>query len=107
MPENTKIEHVGEAIKARRVALGLTQTELCKRLGWNEKSISTISQIENGSNTNLTVESLRRFAQALDFLVSDLVHGLSTDAFVTPQEAIPTPPVRPASAEVTAQEVSP
>ncbi|GAA3997295.1 hypothetical protein GCM10022631_04810 [Deinococcus rubellus] len=92
MPENTKIEHVGEAIKARRTVLGLTQTELCKRLGWNQKSISTISQIENGSNTNLTLESLRRFAQALDFSVSDLVHGLSTDLQV--QEAAPTA-VRP------------
>ena len=79
MPETKKIEHVGEAIKARRVALGLTQVELCERLGWNPSSISTISQMENGSNTNLTIESLRRFAHALNFEVSDLVHGLSTD----------------------------
>lgn len=88
MPNIQKIEHVGEVIKSRRRALGLTQTDLCERLGWSPSSISTISQIENGANTNLTVDSLRRFAQALDFAVSDLVHGLSTDLAAT-QEVNP------------------
>ena len=46
MPENHEHKHVGEAIKARRLALGLTQPELCRRLGWEEQSISAISQIE-------------------------------------------------------------
>ena len=69
--------HAGECIKARRVALGLTQDELCDRLGWDRRRISNISQIETGARANLTVESLCLFAHALNCSASDLILGLS------------------------------
>lgn len=79
MTEEQKYSHVGEAIKARRVALGLTQEDLCDRLGWDKRRISDVSQIETGARANLTVDRLRAFARALDSSVSDLVHGLSLE----------------------------
>lgn len=79
MPNPTEFAHVGEAIKARRNALGLTQKQLCVRLGWDENRISDVSQIETGFRANLTIERLSVFARALDCSVSELVHGLSTD----------------------------
>lgn len=77
MATETERRHVGEAIKARRSTLQLTQAELCERLGWDRRRISDISQIESGERANLTVESLRLFAAALNFSVADLVDGLS------------------------------
>lgn len=79
MPEHNEYRHIGEAIKARRLALGLTQPQLCVRLGWDEKRATDISQIETGFRANLTVDRLRAFAAALNMSVSELVHGLSTD----------------------------
>ena len=79
MPNDTEYAHVGGAIKAHREALGLTQKQLCVRLGWDERRAADISQIESGFRANLTVESLRVFASALNCSVADLVHGLSTD----------------------------
>ncbi|MFC4426286.1 helix-turn-helix domain-containing protein [Deinococcus navajonensis] len=80
MTEALTYAHVGEAIKARRMALGLTQEDLCERLGWDKRRISDVSQIETGSRANLTIDRLRTFARALNFSVSDLVHGLSAES---------------------------
>lgn len=85
MTEVPKFAHVGEAIKARRVALGLTQEDLCERLGWDKRRISDVSQIETGARANLTIDRLRGFARALDSSVSDLVHGLSSETVAVGQ----------------------
>lgn len=65
--------HIGEAIRARREQLGLTQKELCQRLDWKDSRVSEISDIENGKNTNLTLERLDAFAGALNCHAGDLV----------------------------------
>jgi len=52
-----------ENIKRRRLELGLTQLDLAKRLGYNDKS--TIAKIEKG-NTDLSVSKLISFAKALN-----------------------------------------
>ena len=77
--------HVGECIKARRTALDLTQEALCDRLGWNRRRIGDISQIETGVRANLTVDSLRAFARAMNCSVAELVLGLSIETAVSAQ----------------------
>lgn len=72
--------HIGEAIRARREMLGLTQKELCQRLGWKESRKSELSDIENGKNTNLTLDRIEAFATALSCHAGDLVFMLKTES---------------------------
>lgn len=60
----------GERIKQRRIALGLSQTELARRAGYADKS--GISKIESGDR-DLTPAKLERFAEALGCTPSDLL----------------------------------
>ena len=62
-------ESIGEKIKNRRIALGLSQTELARRAGYADKS--GISKIESGDR-GLTPEKIELFARALDMNPSDL-----------------------------------
>lgn len=71
--------HVGEAIRARRDQLGLTQEELCTRLEWKLSRVSEISEIEQGRNVNLTLRRLSSFAKALNCHTADLVLMLNAD----------------------------
>ena len=71
--------HIGEAIRARRETLGLTQKDLCQRLGWKQSRVSELSEIENGKNTNLTLDRIEAFAEALNCHAGDLVFMLKTD----------------------------
>lgn len=57
------MEYAGEKIKERRLALGMTQTELAAAAGYADKGM--ISRIESGKVT-LTEDRIRALAVALD-----------------------------------------
>lgn len=66
-------------VKAVREALGMTTAQLAKRLGVSQPRVVTLEQAE--AKGAITVESLRRAAQALDcHLVYALVPRQSFDA---------------------------
>jgi len=54
---------VGEMIKHQRELLGLSQDELAKRMGYKDRS--SISKIEKGSDKNLPLEVVQKFAEVL------------------------------------------
>lgn len=54
---------IGDRIRERRKALGLTQTELAQRLGLTSKA--AISTVENNKE-DMTTERIRKYAEALD-----------------------------------------
>ena len=62
--------NIGEIIKERRKAKGLNQTELAEKSGITQK---TVSFLESGKSDNITIDSLRGIAKALDCLVVDLL----------------------------------
>lgn len=53
----------GDRIRKRREELGMTQTELAKKIGYS--SYSTIAKIESGDN-NLKQSKIKSFADALE-----------------------------------------
>ena len=59
-----------ENIRARRVALNMTQQELAKKLGY--KSTSTIAKIESGEN-DIPQAKIAAFAGALDTTPAELM----------------------------------
>ena len=61
---------IGERIKQRRKELGLTQTELAKRMGLTSKT--TICKAET-SDFNPTMDRVREFAKALETTPSYLM----------------------------------
>lgn len=54
---------IGDRIRERRKALGLTQTELAQRLGLTSKA--AISTVENNKE-DMTTERIRKYAAALN-----------------------------------------
>ncbi len=71
--------HLGEAIRARREVLGLTQEELCERLGWAASRKTELSAIENGRGADLKFSRICAFAAALSLPVSEFVIYLTTN----------------------------
>lgn len=61
---------IGERIKEIRLMRGLTQTELGERLGIVK---SAICQVERGAETNLTIDRIKAFADALGCSLFDLL----------------------------------
>lgn len=61
---------IGKRIKERRLELGLTQTELAQRLGYNSKV--SVCKVESGYD-NLTSDRIAKFAQALNCDPGDLM----------------------------------
>ena len=59
-----------ENIRARRIALNMTQQELAKKLGY--KSTSTIAKIESGEN-DIPQAKIAAFASALDTTPAELM----------------------------------
>lgn len=53
---------IGKRIKQRRVALGITQDDLAKKIGYTDRS--SIAKIENGE-ASFTIERLNLMAAAL------------------------------------------
>ena len=54
---------IGEKIKAQRELIGLSQDELAKKMGYKDRS--SISKIEKGSDKNLPLEVVQKFAEVL------------------------------------------
>ncbi len=60
---------IGQRIKARRIALGLTQDELARRLGYKTKD--AISKIET-RDSDMKINTIDKFAHALNCSVEYL-----------------------------------
>lgn len=63
MAEKTNSQMLGERIKSRREALGMSQEELAKKVGYTSRT--TIVKIEKGEN-NLRQTKIVEFAKALE-----------------------------------------
>lgn len=61
---------IGERIKNRRLELGMSQSELAKRIGCNAKS--SISKLETQGD-NITTDRIKRVAAALNCSEADLM----------------------------------
>lgn len=78
---------IGQRIKQVREALGMTQAELARRMGYSARS--TINRIENGSQA-FPMKKLDKFAQVLDvtpaylagFTQEDIPDGLNKELFL-------------------------
>lgn len=78
---------IGQRIKQVREALGMTQAELARRMGYSARS--TINRIENGSQA-FPMKKLDKFAQVLDvnpaylagFTEADIPDGLNKELFL-------------------------
>ena len=67
---NKKINSIAQNIKAARKKLGLSQDKLSKLA---EVAYNTVVKIESGENSNPTIETLRKIADALKVGVDDLI----------------------------------
>ena len=63
------IEAIGKLIKERRIAWGITQTDLAFEANISQP---TLSEIERGQMPNVSFEALMRVAFALNFDISDI-----------------------------------
>jgi DNA-binding XRE family transcriptional regulator len=72
MTEDALKESLGNAIRARRKALGLTLSDLSKR---TEVSLGYLSQIELGKNS-ASIETLYRICLALGMKMSELFQAV-------------------------------
>lgn len=63
------IEVIGKLIKERRIAWGITQTDLAFEANVSQP---TLSKIERGQMPNVSFEALMRIAFALNFDISDI-----------------------------------
>ena len=78
---------IGQRIKQVREALGMTQAELARRMGYSARS--TINRIENGSQA-FPMKKLDKFAQVLDvtpayligFTEDDIPDGLNKELYL-------------------------
>lgn len=78
---------IGQRIKQAREALGMTQAELARRMGYSARS--TINRIENGSQA-FPMKKLDKFAQVLDvtpaslagFTKADIPDGLNKEYYI-------------------------
>lgn len=78
---------IGRRIKQAREALGMTQAELARRMGYSARS--TINRIENGSQA-FPMKKLDKFAQVLDvmpaslagFTAADIPDGLNKEYYI-------------------------
>ena len=59
-------------MKGARLAAGLSQEELARRLNL---SVFTISRLERGAVKRLNVETMLRIARALDVPIAELLEG--------------------------------
>ena len=78
---------IGQRIKQVREALGMTQAELARRMGYSARS--TINRIENGSQA-FPMKKLDKFAEVLDitpaflagFTPEDIPDGVNKELFL-------------------------
>lgn len=67
---------VADRIKQRRIELGLSQTDLAKRMGYSDKT--SISKIENSEN-DISIKKITRVASALNTTASYLLGWKETE----------------------------
>lgn len=75
------MDNVGLRIKVRRQELGLTQSELAKKMGYSGKS--AISKVEV-NDEDMSMARVKKFAEALDCSVAYLMGWESPDFYITP-----------------------
>lgn len=78
------MSEIGKRIKSKREALGLTQEELAKKLGY--KSKTTIAKIESGAN-DIVQSKVKEFATALNTTIAYLMDW--EEDITLPEGAIP------------------
>lgn len=69
-----ELREFGRRVRARRMALGLSQEELAERAGLHRTYISSLEQ----GRRNVAVHNVVRLAEALDLDPADLVAGLTS-----------------------------
>lgn len=69
------MDKIGNRIKLKRLSLGMTQLELAKKMGYTSKA--AISKVEN-NNYNLSMDRVKKFAEALDCTPSELLGWTKT-----------------------------
>jgi transcriptional regulator with XRE-family HTH domain len=55
---------IGERIRQRREAIGMSQDELAKRMGYKDRS--SVSKIEKGNDDNIYLDTIQRTADILN-----------------------------------------
>lgn len=78
---------IGKRIKLKREALGLTQEDLAKKLGY--KSKTTIAKIESGTN-DIVQSKVKDFAVALETTIAYLM-GWDDDTLSSVSNILPMP----------------
>jgi len=73
MARKPQVKTIGERIRVRREELGLTQIDLAERMKMGRDRQGEISQYGTGQIEDLHVSQLRRFAEALECTVGELV----------------------------------
>jgi len=68
-PQQPANKRVGEMIRRRRIALGLTQAQLAERVSRHD---TTVGMIERGVN-NISMNTLERFAKGLGTSAKSLI----------------------------------
>lgn len=61
---------INNHVKEKRIALQMSQLGLAKCAGVSRQ---TVVEIENGSRVNVTTETLRKLADALNCSIDDLI----------------------------------
>lgn len=62
---------MNEKVKSLRIRKGMTQEELSKKAGISRQ---TLNYIETGKTVNITVATLMKLAEVLEFKADDLVN---------------------------------
>lgn len=65
--------NIGQIVKAKREALKLSQRDVVKRVGADRLTQAKIAKLENGTQPNVTIETLRVLAEGLSCSVVDLL----------------------------------
>lgn len=79
---------LGQYVRQRRKALGLTQTELGARLGWSQERVSVV---ERGTYGLPSLPQLVRLASALQVPISEMLSTLGFGEYTPELADGPTP----------------
>jgi transcriptional regulator with XRE-family HTH domain len=62
---------LGKNLQQRRIYCGLTQRELAEKIGSTQ---AYVSMIESQTRTNVSLDTLKAIAKALDWPLAELLH---------------------------------
>jgi ribosome-binding protein aMBF1 (putative translation factor) len=80
-------EELGEVLRGLRKSRGLSQPALAEKLGF--KNRSRLSQIEGAEGLHLALETIARYAQALDYRVKLVFEPEDGDTVTFPLVQVP------------------